>query len=366
MNLRSKSNSNCQSNDQPSSLSYQKVRDTFRKDCRSINKEKRKQTTLLEARDEAIQELNEATSSTSTIASSTTLTTVETIPISSSNSLLSNETVTYGNNSRWLCSLSSQSESLTNLSVEEKNAALRQLASMVEKSKKNEFPTKIFNKSGKSFGYTSYLHFTNSILHTTEPNQKVEFKCIFCKESINCSLGKTFNVSTHLQKHRELPELIDWFYAYSNENSVKNKSKINAFTIKLVKYFIASNAALDQLDLLYFKDLLPEKVDIPCAKTFCEKTLPEIFSRVNSIIEKKLQSAVSICLISDIWTNKQMLDFLGLAANLVYKNLEREELVVGLSSMIGRHNAENIKAAIELVINRFQFDKSKISGKKIS
>ncbi|CAF0789124.1 unnamed protein product [Brachionus calyciflorus] len=38
-----------------------------------------------------------------------------------------------------------------------------------------------------------------------------------------------------------------------------------------------------------------------------------------------------------------MFDFLGLAANIIYPDLEKENLVIGMCPMLGRHNAENIK-----------------------
>ena len=75
-----------------------------------------------------------------------------------------------------------------------------------------------------------------------------------------------------------------------------------------------------------------------------------------------LKKATSICLITDIWTNKQMLDFMGVAAAFINDNCEREILVIGLKLMPGRHNAENVKKAIESIVNEYDFDKSCIHG----
>ena len=58
-----------------------------------------------------------------------------------------------------------------------------------------------------------------------------------------------------------------------------------------------------------------------------------------------------------------MIDFLGIACNLTNNYFEKEVIVVGMIKMHGKHNAENIKIAIEDLINRFSSDKSLISGK---
>ena len=80
-------------------------------------------------------------------------------------------------------------------------------------------------------------------------------------------------------------------------------------------------------------------------------------------INEKLKLAKTICLISDIWSNKQMLAFLGLVAVITNEFFEKETLVIGMVSMPYRHCAEDIKSAIETIINSFKFDYYKIHGK---
>ena len=48
---------------------------------------------------------------------------------------------------------------------------------------------------------------------------------------------------------------------------------------------------------------------------------------------------------------------------LGFNNFERKCLTIGMKRMPGSHNAENVKAVIENIINEFEFDKSKIKGK---
>ena len=75
-----------------------------------------------------------------------------------------------------------------------------------------------------------------------------------------------------------------------------------------------------------------------------------------------MYQAKSINSITDLWSNKQLLPFLGLAVCLTFENMERECYVVGLKRIYGKHNSEIIKKLIEEIINEYQFDKSNIHG----
>ncbi len=73
--------------------------------------------------------------------------------------------------------------------------------------------------------------------------------------------------------------------------------------------------------------------------------------------------AINITLIVDIWTSAHSRDFIGLSAYYTKRNFEKDCVVIGFKRMEGSHNSENIKSAIEAIINDYQFDKSKIGGK---
>jgi len=79
-------------------------------------------------------------------------------------------------------------------------------------------------------------------------------------------------------------------------------------------------------------------------------------------INQKLEDAIVVTLISDIWTSPEMLDFIGLAANITTSAFEKEVVVIGMMRMPGSYCAENIKTSIEAMVNRFALDKSKING----
>ncbi len=76
----------------------------------------------------------------------------------------------------------------------------------------------------------------------------------------------------------------------------------------------------------------------------------------------KLQNAVCICLTSDIWTTKNLIDFLAISVSISNIHFKRETLVMGMIKIPGNHNAEYIKEAIEELVNNFEFDKSKLNA----
>ena len=101
---------------------------------------------------------------------------------------------------------------------------------------------------------------------------------------------------------------------------------------------------------------------IPCDRTFSDTLLPKIMNNLEEVIALKLQEAHCVCIISDIWTTKNMHDFLAISANIMSKNFKRETVVIGMVKMPGNHNAEHIKEAIEQIINSFEFNKEKVNA----
>ena len=90
--------------------------------------------------------------------------------------------------------------------------------------------------------------------------------------------------------------------------------------------------------------------------------LKNMFSFLNNQISNKLIDAKFITLITDIWTNVQMTDFLALGAAIVNAFFDKELLIIGMVRMLEAHNAENIKKAIESILNNLDFNKAKISA----
>ena len=214
--------------------------------------------------------------------------------------------------------------------------------------------------------YTSYLHFTTSIIRIQSQEDKIEFSCIICKPAqkegkFKASIGRTSNIKKHLENfHGSI--LGKWFKAYDAFNNLKKSSrKIDEDTLHLVKWFISSNSAIESLKNPDLRAILKPKIH--SSKTFRESTIPAVIEKLEDAITEKLQDAIVITAIADIWTSPEMLDFLAVGVVLTTSTLEKEIFVIGMVRMTGRHNSENIKTAIETILNKFEFDKSKLNGK---
>ncbi len=56
-------------------------------------------------------------------------------------------------------------------------------------------------------------------------------------------------------------------------------------------------------------------------------------------------------------------DFIALAILIVDQDWNKEFLILDMKEMEGKHNAENVSIAIDKMVNKFEFDKSKIKSK---
>ena len=90
--------------------------------------------------------------------------------------------------------------------------------------------------------------------------------------------------------------------------------------------------------------------------------MSKVFVAMLNALEEKLSNAKVVHLITDIWTNKVMADFLALAVKIVNQNGQSELAVIGMSSMEGDHTAESIKATIEDIINGLKFGKNTVKS----
>jgi hypothetical protein len=103
-------------------------------------------------------------------------------------------------------------------------------------------------------------------------------------------------------------------------------------------------------------------IKMPCDKTFKTTILPEVMEKVTNEINRKLNEAKTITLITDCWTNGQMTPFMGLAAMITDENLKKECFVLGIERMYGKHDAENIKKTIEIIMSNYKYETYKING----
>ena len=139
---------------------------------------------------------------------------------------------------------------------------------------------------------------------------------------------------------------------------------IDRSTALLVLFFLSSNLAASAIQNIYMRMLLDNThIKLPSKNTFTESVLPMVHDKPIQHIENKLNKASQACLIVDLWSSNQRIDYIGLAANVCSKTLEYECFIIGFERMSGSHNAENIKKEVEKIVNRYDFDKKKITGK---
>ena len=73
-----------------------------------------------------------------------------------------------------------------------------------------------------------------------------------------------------------------------------------------------------------------------------------------------MDDSLIIALILDMWSDPQMISFMGLACMITTNEFAEECFVLRLEEMHGSHTAKNVKKTIEDIVNKFTFDFSKI------
>ena len=227
----------------------------------------------------------------------------------------------------------------------------------------------MFNIEKKLRKFTPLLHFYTSIrVFDRTPKDKIKFECKSCGEKLFANLGRVRNLNAHLlldkdDKHKQLR---DWYNLYSARDKTKCElTMISEEELDLIRYFISSNTALSQLENKHLQKILSNKLKLPCIKNFRYKFLQKLMDDMHSVIEEKLEKAYSISISTDIWTNKANIDFCAVVASITNLNLDREIIVSDLTTIEGKHSAENVKVAVEKILNTYKFDKSKLHGKSL-
>jgi hypothetical protein len=165
-----------------------------------------------------------------------------------------------------------------------------------------------------------------------------------------------------VDEHAEL-DVKRWLEAYNAKNPKhKKKYKLDLNTLMLIKFYIQQNCALTALKSQFLTYLL-EKVGIkhPSSRTF-KLLLDDALSKFKERVEEKLDSAHSIVLITDAWTNGKMEEYIALSVRTTNAIFGRETFTIDMMIIPGRNNAETNKLAIETMVNKFKFDKTKICG----
>ena len=224
------------------------------------------------------------------------------------------------------------------------------------------FKKKLFIFKNSQKMYCERMHFFESIRKFNLDledckEENVTFTCKICQQKINCPIGQSTNLNQHLKIHEQFRS--KWLKFFDQKNN--HSGILDSDTLDLIKGIISANIALSQLENEIFARCL--KMELTSVRTFRYDRLPRAYELMKDFINKKLDEALTISFITDIWTNKIIADFLALAAILVNKFYQYEFLV--MTSMSGSHTAENIKIVLEEIINSYSFNKNLAHGNYI-
>ncbi len=145
-------------------------------------------------------------------------------------------------------------------------------------------------------------------------------------------------------------------HAYSKKNNSSSQQKvIPDSTFSLIKYFIASDTALDQFKSPFLRDVLSKDLKMYSVYTFRYKILPAVLKALNERMEQKMNSAEFITLILDGWTGPfRNTEYVSVIAQTITESWDVECMVLGMVELKKGHSAKELKEGVESVINKFK------------
>jgi hypothetical protein len=153
-----------------------------------------------------------------------------------------------------------------------------------------------------------------------------------------------------------------WYELYSQKNASQSKI-ISDSTFSLIKFFIASDTALEQFKSPFLRDVLIKDLKMYSVDTFRYKILPAVLKALNERMEQKMDSAEFITIILEGWTGpfSSNTEFVAVIAQTITESWNIECMVLGIVELKKGHSAEELKEGVESVINQFKIkNKSKI------
>ncbi len=238
------------------------------------------------------------------------------------------------------------------------------LSELLSLAKSGIFPKKSFIVENRLKKKTQISHFFTSIrTFTTKPRINVEF---ICKEQ-GCKLHEPFGDLSNLNKHftnkpNDHPIMAKWYELYKKTNKASQDKILPDSTFNLIKFFIASDTALEQLNSNYLRNILLKEIKMYSVYTFRYKILPAIMKTLNETMEKKLNSSEFITLITDGWTGPfSNTEYIAVCAQTITESWDTDFMVLGMVQLKKGHSAEEVQAAIELIMSKFKIiDQNKI------
>ena len=229
-------------------------------------------------------------------------------------------------------------------------------------AKSNKFPKKLLSINGKIKRKTAVLHFfkfTNK--YKSMPAGLIDFVCKINECKLRSPINDFSNLNKHLLTHKESKS---WYDLYIKRTRSSSKL-ISDESLKVVKYFISSDTALDQMNNIFLREILDPKIKIYSFFTFRYKILDAVINQMYKEIERRLNEAEAITLLTDGWTGQfNNVEYIGLGAQLINHSFEKELIIIGMLELENGHSAVETKKAIESMVNKYDnFDKSKIKGR---
>jgi hypothetical protein len=113
------------------------------------------------------------------------------------------------------------------------------------------------------------------------------------------------------------PQFQQWLCLYNKYYNRTKSTDIDDKLFRLIVYVVSSNASLKELKRDSFINILDPSIKCPSYHVFRNEIIPAIMKKFYNAIQVKLNLALSISLIVDIWTNRSNRDYLALSASMV-------------------------------------------------
>ncbi len=249
--------------------------------------------------------------------------------------------------------------------INEKSNSELTMWDMLELVKVNKFPKKEIKIGDSITSYTAILHFFKiDNEFKTIPKDQLSLECQGCHHTLYPFFGKFTSLNKHMRRCKN-DQFKKWYRAYKCYQGNGKHTEITKDMLELVKLIISTNVGFSILDNPSFLYFVEARMPIPPGKFQVQNTiLPVIFERLINAIGLKLKNSIAACLIVDIWSSPRNLDFIAIAFATTDSYFQREFYVADMIRMKSPHSAENVKAAVEEMVNKFGFNKKKLNGKK--
>ena len=133
-----------------------------------------------------------------------------------------------------------------------------------------------------------------------------------------------------------------------------------------VGYFIAKDmqpiSVVQGTGFQYMLKRLEPRYQVPHRKTFMERVLPDLYVKVKEMVTSITAAADCYAITTDCWTSRANEAYIGVTFHTITVEWQLQHFVLENEELSEQHTAENIAEALESVLQRWNFDSSKLSG----